>query len=85
MAEGLAGRANDADFEAAVETIFTWLSEQARAASSQPAACLAPLAEVWDKVARALREAKAYNLDRRALVLSLFTDLAEALRASRAA
>jgi DNA polymerase-3 subunit delta' len=89
VAEGLAGRASDADFEAAVETMFGWLSEQAHRAAGegdgQGAARLAPLAEVWDKVARALREAKAFNLDRRALILSLFTDLSEALRASRAA
>lgn len=85
MAEGLAGRANDADFEVAIETIFGWLSDQARQAAGEGAARLAPLAEVWDKVARALREAKGFNLDRRALILSLFTDLADALRASRAA
>ncbi len=85
IAEGLAGRANDADFEAVVETMFGWLSEQAHQAAGEGAARLAPLAEVWDKVARALREAKGFNLDRRALILSLFTDLSEALRASRAA
>lgn len=85
MAEGLAGRANDADFEVVIETIFAWLSDQARQAAGEGAARLAPLAEVWDKVARALREAKGFNLDRRALILSLFTDLADALRASRAA
>jgi DNA polymerase-3 subunit delta' len=85
IAEGLAGRASDADFEAAVETMFGWLSEQAHGAAGEGAARLAPLAEVWDKVARALREARGFNLDRRALILSLFTDLSEALRASRAA
>ena len=85
IAEGLAGRASDADFEAAVETMFGWLSEQAHRAAGEGAARLAPLAEVWDKVARALREARGFNLDRRALILSLFTDLSEALRASRAA
>ena len=46
---------------------------------------LAPLAEVWDKIARQVRESDSYNLDRRALVLTLFTDLSDALRASRAA
>jgi DNA polymerase-3 subunit delta' len=35
---------------------------------------------VCDKIARAAREAATYNLDRRPLVLSLFGDLAGALR-----
>jgi DNA polymerase-3 subunit delta' len=87
VAEGLAGRANDTAFEVAAETIFGWLSEQAHAAAGQgvPAGRLAPLAEVWDKVARAIRETDAYNLDRRALVLTLFHDLSDALRQTRAA
>ncbi|MHB2166325.1 DNA polymerase III subunit delta' [Alsobacter sp. R-9] len=84
IAEGVAGRANDATFEAVVESMFTWLSEQAHAAAGEGAARLAPLAEVWDKIARALREARAFNLDRRALILSLFSDLSEAARLTRA-
>ena len=87
VAEGLAGRANDTAFEVAAETIFGWLSEQTNAAAGQgaPARRLAPLAEVWDKVARAIRETDSYNLDRRALVLTLFHDLSDALRQSQAA
>lgn len=85
VAEGLAGRASEADFETALETIQDWLAREAHARSGEGAGRLAPLAEVWDKIARAVREASIYNLDRRALVLGLFTDLAEAVRGSRAA
>jgi DNA polymerase-3 subunit delta' len=46
---------------------------------------LAPLAEVWDKTARAVRETDALNLDRRPLVLSIFQDLSEAVSRMRAA
>lgn len=85
VADGLAGRANDAAFETTVETIFGWLGEQTERRAAEGARRLAPLAEVWDKVARQVRETESYNLDRRALVLTLFTDLSDALRASRAA
>jgi DNA polymerase-3 subunit delta' len=85
VAEGLAGRANEADFETALETIQDWLSGEAHRRAGEGPGRLAPLAEVWDKIARAVREASIYNLDRRALVLGLFSDLAEAVRGSRAA
>jgi DNA polymerase-3 subunit delta' len=85
VAEGLAGRANDAAFETMVETVFAWLGEETERRAGEGARRLAPLAEVWDKVARLVRETDSYNLDRRALVLTLFGDLSEALRASRAA
>jgi DNA polymerase III subunit delta' len=85
VADGLAGRANDAAFETTVETIFAWLGEQTESRAGEGPRRLAPLAEVWDKVARQVRETESYNLDRRALVLTLFMDLSDALRASRAA
>ncbi len=84
IAEGVAARSNDALFRTVIDTVFEWLSEQTRALAPQGPARLAPLAEVWDKIARATREADAYNLDRRALVLTLFSDLSDALRAARA-
>ena len=52
IAEGLAGKANDAAYETAVETIFAWLSEPHRnAMAGEGAGRLAPLAEVSDKIA----------------------------------
>jgi DNA polymerase-3 subunit delta' len=85
VAEGLTGRVNEAAFETTIETIFDWLGEQTERRAGEGARRLAPLAEVWDKIARQVRETDSYNLDRRALVLTLFTDLSDALRASRAA
>lgn len=41
---------------------------------------LARFAEVWEKVATEARETAALNLDRRPLVLSIFSDLAAAAR-----
>ena len=42
---------------------------------------LARVAEVWTQVNRAMREAEAYNLDRKPLVFSVFEQLAGAARA----
>jgi DNA polymerase-3 subunit delta' len=68
-----------------MDTVEEWLGRQARSRAGEGSARLAPLAEVWEKIARATREADRFNLDRRALVLTLFADLAEAVRRSRAA
>ena len=43
---------------------------------------LAPYALVWEKLAEAARETEIFNLDKRPLVLSLFEDLAAAMRGS---
>jgi DNA polymerase III subunit delta' len=41
---------------------------------------LARLAEVWEKIARAARDTQDYNLERKPLVFSVFSMLAEAMR-----
>jgi DNA polymerase-3 subunit delta' len=56
---------------------------QEGAEAGEGAGRLAPYAEVWEKVADAVREAEALNLDKRPLVLSIFADLAAAVRAAR--
>lgn len=73
------------DFAATIETIQDWLAAQVRAgaAAGQGAANLAPYAQVWDKVAAAVRETEAINLDKRPLILSIFADLAAAVGAAR--
>lgn len=85
MAEAIARREGAADFEAVMETIEDWLVRESRGRAGEGPARLAPLAEVWEKIARASRDADSLNLDRRALVLTVFADLAEAVRRSRAA
>jgi len=84
MAEGLTGRDKTADYETVIETVQNWLGEQCRMRAGEGAHRLAPLAEVWEKSARAASEADRYNLDRRPFLLSLFADLAEAVRLSKA-
>jgi len=82
LADQIAGRDGLADYETLMITIIDWLDGTIRARAGAGAKRLAPLAEVWDKVAEAARETEALNLDKRPLVLSIFADLAVAARAS---
>lgn len=85
LAEALAGRQAEADFDLAFAAFTDWIADTVRARAGEGAACLAPLVEVWEKSARAARDARDFNLDRRPLVISMFGDLADAVRRSRAA
>ncbi len=83
LAEVVAGRDGEAAYETVMTTIYDWL---ARAVRTEPMAArrLAPYAEVWEKVAANARETDALNLDKRPLILTIFSDLAAAVRASSA-
>ncbi|WP_439499935.1 DNA polymerase III subunit delta' [Bosea sp. (in: a-proteobacteria)] len=85
LAEDVAGRAGESDFAIMIDTIQSWLASHLRAHAHAGAGRLAPLAEVWEKLGRAAREVETYNLDRRPLVMTMFHDLSEAVRRSRAA
>jgi DNA polymerase-3 subunit delta' len=85
MSDQLAGRAAEADFAVFLETVEDWVRQVLHANLAAGAHRLAPLAEVWDKTARAVRETDTLNLDRRPLVLSIFQDLSEAVSRMRAA
>jgi len=82
MAEGLVGRERSNDYHTVVETVQNWIADQCRNRAGEGGHRLAPLAEVWEKSARAAGEVDRYNLDRRPFLLSLFADLAEAVRLS---
>ena len=63
-----------------VDAVNAWLSARLNS-GSQEGSRLARVAEVWTSVNRAMREAEAYNLDRKPLVFSVFEQLAGAARA----
>ena len=79
LADEVAPRTASAAFDRFVETTLEWLHVQATAAGKS-AACLAPFAEVWEKLRHEARESEAYNLDKKPLILLTFADLAEAAR-----
>ena len=80
LAEAIARKSGEERLSLVLDTVLAWIAGRARAGAALGPARLAPLAEVWEKTTRAAREAEIFNLDRRPLVLSLFGDLAQALR-----
>ncbi|RFB80545.1 DNA polymerase III subunit delta' [Methylovirgula sp. 4M-Z18] len=78
LAEKLSSRDATADFETVLAAVFDWLDHQVRAGGQQRPEALAPYAEAWEKIRAQARETEALNLDRRPLILSIFTDLAAA-------
>jgi DNA polymerase-3 subunit delta' len=65
-----------------VDSIDRWVAERLRVdgTSNQNLPRLARLAEVWEKIARTARDTQDYNLERKPLVFSVFSMLAEATR-----
>lgn len=80
LAERVARREAEPALDLVLDTVLRWASAQIRRKAAAGAERLAPLAEVCENVARSAREADVYNLDRRPLVLTMFGDLATALR-----
>ena len=67
-----------ATLAAFVDTVNAWLS--ARLAAGLDADGLARVAEVWERVNLAARDAAEFNLERKPLVFNVFGWLAEAAR-----
>lgn len=86
LADSVSGREGDLGFDILVRSMTSWLTRQVRegAARGAGAAQLAPYAEAYEMVQERTREADALNLDRRALILALLGDLAQAAAAARA-
>lgn len=66
-----------------IDGVERWVSERLHADGASANANLprlARLAEVWEKIARAARDTAEYNLERKPLVFSVFSQLAEATR-----
>jgi DNA polymerase-3 subunit delta' len=61
-----------------VDSVNAWLSA-GLAAPARDRSALARLAEAWDKINAAARDAEEYNLERKPLVFSVFGWLAEAV------
>ena len=82
LADGVTGREQERAFDTFVRAVFGWLSKSVRE-GAQAGAHLAPLAEVYETLHERTREAEALNLDKRALVLSIFADLSQAVAGAR--
>ncbi|MCG7393840.1 DNA polymerase III subunit delta' [Microvirga sp. ACRRW] len=80
LAEALSKRDAEDSYELALETIERWVSAKLHERAGAGAERLAPLVEVCEKIARTAREIDVFNLDRRPFILTLFDDLADAVR-----
>lgn len=80
LAEALSKRDADDSYELAMETVQRWVSDRLQERAGLGASRLAPLVEVCEKIARSAREIDVFNLDRRPFLLTLFDDLADAVR-----
>lgn len=85
LAEAMTGRDAEADFAVLLSTVHDWIAELIHKRAAEGPAHLARFVEVWENTARAARETQVLNLDRRPLVLTLFSELGEAARRTRAA
>lgn len=80
LGEALARRDADDNYELALETVQRWVSERMRERAGLGASRLAPLVEVCEKIGRSAREIGVFNLDRRPFILTMFDELADAVR-----
>ncbi|MFN3890374.1 MAG: DNA polymerase III subunit delta' [Beijerinckiaceae bacterium] len=85
LADATQGREGGEVFEAVMTLVYDWIDGHIRRSATAGASprSLAPLAQVWEKIAASARETQALNLDRRPLVLTMFADLAAAVSADR--
>lgn len=80
LADALARRDADDSYELTLETVQRWVSERLHDRAGLGASRLAPLVEVCEKIGRSAREIDVFNLDRRPFILTMFDDLADAVR-----
>jgi len=78
LGDALAGT-EAAPLAAFVDTVNAWLSRRIEGGGGELAR-LARLAEAWERINTAARDAQTYNLERKPLVFSVFGLLAEATR-----
>jgi DNA polymerase-3 subunit delta' len=80
LGEALAGT-DPQPLAAFVDTVNVWLAQRLdRDCGGGEIGRLARLAEVWERINQAARDAETYNLERKPLVFSVFGLLAEATR-----
>ena len=84
LADNVTGKDGERAYDTLMRGVFGYLAQAVRAGAQagQSVPRLARLAEGWEKLRDLVREAEALNLDKRALVLTLFMELAEATGAA---
>jgi DNA polymerase-3 subunit delta' len=75
FAEKLAGVRNEKAFDSFADALFRTLTDMLRTRSHLPASQLAPIAELWNKLAASRRDVEIFTLDKRPFVISAVQDL----------
>jgi DNA polymerase-3 subunit delta' len=83
LGDAVAGRDNEAAYESLMANVFAFLDHSVRERAAGGPARLQSYAAAWEKVLDAARETEVLNLDKRPLILSIFAELAAAVRASQ--
>jgi DNA polymerase-3 subunit delta' len=83
LADAVTGRDNEAAYESLMANVFAYLDRSVRDGGARAPVRMQPYAVAWEKVLDAARETEVLNLDKRPLVLSIFAELAAAVRASQ--
>jgi DNA polymerase-3 subunit delta' len=83
IGDAVAGRDNEAAYESLMSNVFSFLERSVCDRAARGPARLQPYADAWEKILDAARETEVLNLDKRPLTLSIFADLATAVRASQ--
>jgi DNA polymerase-3 subunit delta' len=73
LAEAVATRAAEADYQRVILAIYDWIAAEGKKPSSS--ARLEVIADLWDVVRATVREAEALNVDKRALLMALFEEI----------
>ena len=84
LADSTFGRDGETQFDAFLNAVFAWLGNALRRNLQSPGQAH-PYAVAWEALERDARDLQTYNLDKRAFVLLVFSTLAEAESAARAA
>ena len=84
LADATFGRDGETQFDAFLNAVFDWLGKALRRNLQSPAQAY-PYAVAWETLERDARDLQIFNLDKRAFVLLVFSTLAEAEGAPRAA
>lgn len=82
LADRLTGRDNEFAYETFMTALFRFLDKTVRREAEQgaSAARLVSYAEAWDRIMQAARETEVFNVDKRALILSIFAHLEAAAK-----
>lgn len=78
LADIVTGREKETEYAAFLQVIFAWLAARVHDRSALGPRALAPYAEAWERLERDARDVEIYNLDKRAFIIGLFSQLAKA-------